>query len=343
MKTILKKIINAVIICFKRFSGKQSIPEQPGRIGVIACHWLGDTFWASQTIPYLQQRFPDAEIHIFLRRDFADLFYNMIAPENIHLVPEVISDRKREKFSWMKLIAAARKYRPLNFELVIDLTGNRYSALFTRLLKPEYSAGFEGDEFGALYSIRVTADSHKRKRLLKVIQAVGGIFDPAEFPQPPETPLSFESVCRQHALPPDIPVVLMAPKAGWAEKEWGIDNFAGLAALLSSEGFQIIILGMPVDKAECGRIMDHAGVGHAVFFAGTLKEVFALMEGSAIFIGADSGLGHIAASFEGCRTVMIFKATDPAELVPLGAKAFALDGRNKAVTADEVLSYCRRQ
>ena len=214
MKTVLKKIINTVLTCLGQLRGKKCMPEQPGRIGVIACHWLGDTFWASQTIPSLKQRFPDAEIHIFLRRDFADLFYRMIAPENIHLVPEVISDRKRENFSWTKLIAAARKYRPLNFDLVIDLTGNRYSALFARLLKPAYSIGFEGDELGALYSIRILPNPHKRKRLLKVIQEIGGISAPAEFPQPPATALNFEEVCKRNALLPDVPIVLLAPKTG---------------------------------------------------------------------------------------------------------------------------------
>ena len=343
MKTVLKKIINTVLTCLGQLRGKKCMPEQPARIGVIACHWLGDTFWASQTIPYLKQRFPDAEIHIFLRRDFADLFYRMIDPENIHLVPEVISDRKREKISWAKLIAAARKYRPLNFDLVIDLTGNRYSALFTRLLKPAYSIGFEGDELGALYSIRIPADPHKRKRLLKVIQEIGGISAPSEFPQPPETSLNFEEVCGRNALRPDIPTVLLAPKTGWAAKEWGIDNFAGLAAALSADGFQIVVLGMPADKAECGRIVDRAGAGRAVFFAGTLKEVFALMEKAAIFVGGDSGLGHIAASFEHCLTVMIFKATDPADLVPLGRRAIVLDGRDKDITVNEVLSYCRNK
>ncbi len=343
MKTVLKKIINTVLTCAGKFTGKKSMPEQPVRIGLIACHWLGDTFWASQTIPYLKQRFPGAEIHVFLRRDFTDLFYNMIVPENMHLVPEVISDRKRETFSWSKLITAARQYRPLNFDLVIDLTGNRYSALFTRLLKPGYSIGFEGDELGALYSMRVAADSHKRQRLLKVIQEIGGIAAPAELPQSPGTPLSFEDVCALHALPLDAPIVLLAPKAGWAEKEWGIDNFADLASALSTEGFQIIVLGMAADEAECRRIIDRAGAGHAVFFAGTLKEVFALMQRSVIFIGGDSGLGHIAASFERCLTVMIFKATNPAELVPLGRKTFALDGRDKAIAVSEVLSCCRNK
>ena len=343
MKTVIKTIINTVLTCTGRLTGRKAMPEQPRRIGVIACHWLGDTFWASQTIPYLKQRFPGAEIHLFLRRNFSDLFYNMVAPGNIHLIPEVISDRKREKFSWLKLIAAARKYRPLHLELVIDLTGNRYSALFTRLLKPDCSAGFEGDELGALYSLRIPANFHKRKRLLNIIQSIGVISTPAEFPRSPETPLSFEDVCRRNALRPDIPTALLAPKAGWPEKEWGAGNFAALAAALAACGFQVIILGTPAEKAECGMIVERAGNGRATFFAGSLKEVFALMERAVIFVGGDSGLGHIAASFEHCLTVMVFKATNPAELIPLGKNAIVLDGRSKDITVDEVLSCCRNK
>lgn len=340
MKKIFKAIINAALACFVPRRGG-SMPEHPARIGVVMCHWLGDTFWAYQTIPCLKKRFPDADIHLFLRLDFSDLFYNLVAPENIHITPEVISDRKRERFSWLKLTAAARRYRPLNFGLMIDLTGNRYSALFTRLLKPEYSIGFEGDEFGSLYSMRMPVDAHKRKRLLTIIQGIGGMEQAAEFPCHPATPLAFKEVCKRIPLPESVSMALLAPKAGWAEKEWGIDNFSALAAALSAEGHHIVVLGMPGNKEECGRIIKSAGTGRATFFSGTLKEVFALMTEAAIFVGGDSGLGHIAASFEHCRTIMIFKATEPAELLPLGGNSFVLDGRNKTITVNDVLSCCR--
>ncbi len=345
MKTVIKTIINTVLTCTGRFAGRKTVPEQPRRIGVIACHWLGDTFWASQTIPYLKQRFPGAEIHLFLRRDFSDLFYNMVIPENIHLVPEVISDRKREKFSWLKLIAAARKYRQLHFDLVIDLTGNRYSALFTRLLKPAYSVGFEGDELWALYSRLVCrseyASLHLWQRLFKVVLAVMPEMVMPACPAPPSLKCSFEHACRSAGQNPARPLAVIAPCAGWVEKEWGDGNFARLAAMLKADGYQTLISGT---EKELPRIMKIAEKNGAVAWSGELGVLCALLSGAQLFIGNDSGVGHIAASFNRGKVVTIFTgSTQPAQLAPPGANVSALYSRLNAVTVDEVFACCRHK
>ena len=345
MKTVLKKIIDAALACYGLFQGRKSIPEKPGRIGVIACHWLGDTFWASQTIPYLKQRFPDAEIHIFLRRDFSALFYNMIAPANIHQVPEVISDRRREKFSWSGLFAAARQYRPLNFDLVMDLTGNRYSAMFTRLLKPGYSIGFEGDEFGALYSLLVSrseyADLHLWQRLFKVALAAVPEMTIPDYPRPPLLKCSFEEACRSAGLDPSQPLAVIAPCAGWPEKEWGDDNFAALAAALRVEGWQALISGT---EKELPRGMKIAGKSGAVAWSGELGVLCALLSGARLFVGNDSGVGHIAASFNRAKVVVVFTgSTLPEKLAPAGGNVSVLHSGRNNVPVNEVLSCCRNK
>jgi ADP-heptose:LPS heptosyltransferase len=342
MKKIFKAIINAVLACFvPRRCG--SMPEHPARIGVVMCHWLGDTFWASQTIPYLKRRFPDAEIHLFLRLDFSDLFYNLVAPEHIHLVPEVISDRKRECFSWLKLTAAARQYRPLNFGLVVDLTGNRYSALFTRLLKPEYSIGFEGDEFGSLYSRLVGnsgyADLHLWQRLFKVMSAAVPGMELPDLPRPPLLKQSFEQACGAIGLDSALPLAVIAPCAGWPEKEWGDANFALLAAALKAEGYQVVISGT---AKELPRGMKIAGKSGAIAWSGELGLLCSLLSGAKLFVGNDSGVGHIAASFDEVRVVTIFTgSTFPERLAPAGRKVSVLHSVNNDIAVNNVLSCCR--
>jgi heptosyltransferase-2 len=339
MKKLFKAVINTVLACLVPRRGNR-MPEHPKKIGIVMCHWLGDTFWASQTIPYLKKRFPEAEMHIFLRRDFSDLFYNMIAPENIHLVPEVISDRKREHVSWFKLAAAARQYRPLDFGLMIDLTGNRYSALFTRLLKPEYSIGFEGDEFGSLYSLLAAhseyADLHLWQRLFKVVlAAVPGIAIP-DFPLPPALKYSFEEACRSVGLDPALPLAVIAPCAGWPEKEWGDGNFALLAALLKATNYQVVISGT---EKELPRGMQIAGKSGAIAWSGELGVLCALLSGAKLFVGNDSGVGHIAASFNGVKVVTIFTGgTLPGKLAPAGRNVSVLHSINNDVTVNDVLS-----
>lgn len=338
MKTWLKKIIG-VLAHLTRHKNRQ-FPASPRQIAVIACHWLGDTFWASQTIPHLRQRFPDAAIHLFLRRDFSDLFYGMVPTENIHLAPEVISDRRREPCSWQKLAAAARRFRPLNFDLAIDLTGNRYSALFTRWLHPGYSIGFEGDELGALYSFLTPrsayADLHLCCRPLQVMQAAIPGLTASGQPLPPRLKCSFEQACAAVGLTPARPLAIIAPCAGWAEKEWGDQKFAVLAAELASGGWQVVVSGTQQEAARVAAVAGHC----AVAWNGELATLCALLAGAKLFVGNDSGVGHLAAAFNVPRVIIIFTGnTEPGKLAPSGAQVTVLDGRNIAVA--EVLSRCR--
>ncbi len=146
---------------------------EAANIALVACHWVGDTFWAAQVVEPLRRRFPRALISAITKPHSADLWHGLVEPQQVILAPQLVSDRRREQANWRSMADIARDLRSRQFDLVIDLMGNRYSAAFTFLLRPRHSIGFDGQELGWLYSLRVQAElpgEHLSQRPLRLIQ-----------------------------------------------------------------------------------------------------------------------------------------------------------------------------
>ena len=134
------------------FFNRKPRPQHPERILLVAGGYLGDTFWAIQTVPLLKKAYPEAEIHIAGRPFLHDLANTLVPDSRIHDVA-VVSDRTREPCSFRRLKHDARilrkKIRP---DLTFDLMSNRYSAWFCHHLK-SYSVGMDiAEEASPLYS-----------------------------------------------------------------------------------------------------------------------------------------------------------------------------------------------
>lgn len=85
--------------------------------------------------------------------------------------------------------------------------------------------------------------------------------------------------------------VVMAPHT-WPDKAWGHDNFAWLGRKLFEEcGNQIVVLGLP----ELGPLHFDGGLN---LFDLPLGVVAELIRHARLFVGLDSGLSHVAASFD---------------------------------------------
>ena len=181
------------------------------KIALIMGHWLGDTFWASQIIPALKEKYPASSIYVILRRDFSKLFTGLVAPENIIIAPALVSDRRREKVRIFRIISSglklADKYK---FDWVLDLTGNRYSALFGRCLQPRWFYGFNASPLGFLYDCKISIDqsklNHLREQPYKVLEPVIGEITIPDIPRPPVAAFSKSEIFNKLKLDENKPV-----------------------------------------------------------------------------------------------------------------------------------------
>jgi heptosyltransferase I len=111
---------------------------------------------------------------------------------------------------------------------------------------------------------------------------------------------------RPEGVLPDGPFVLANPLAGWASKQWPLENYAALAALLGKAGYGLVLNGPHAIQAA----------GATPHESGIAGLIWATRRAAAV-VGVDSGPMHLAAAL-GKRGVAIFGPTDPARNGPYG-------------------------
>lgn len=108
----------------------------------------------------------------------------------------------------------------------------------------------------------------------------------------------------------------VAPGANWPPKTWPVSHFRALLQALREEVDAIVLLGGAGDRGACAEVAAAAAVPVRDLAGGTrLLQAAAVIERARLFIGNDSGLGHIAAAV-GTPTLTLFGPGDPARYHP---------------------------
>jgi heptosyltransferase-3 len=129
-------------------------------------------------------------------------------------------------------------------------------------------------------------------------------------------------------LPQHAPVIVLAPTANWAPKVWPAGRFVTLFQRLEAThipgAVPVVIAGPGETEAAMANPVLSA-LPNAIDLIGrlSLPEIAAFLSRSALFVGNDSGLMHLAAA-SGAPTLGLFGPTNAAEYAPTGARAAAL-------------------
>lgn len=353
MKGLIKRAIKAGITvpasCFRLLRGYEifaSIRSQPSpRVLIIACHWIGDTLWAAQVVPALRNCWPDGHFACITKPVCAPIWSGELAVDQIVESSAVVSDRRRESTDWSALRRLSGELGKDAWDLVIDLTGNRYSAILTHWIRARHTLGFDGGEFGALYATYVMdaerPGRHLSERPFRAIEPLLREFaypDALKAPQPEE---SYGVVCERYGFNPEAPLAVVAPGAGWPEKEWGDEHFSHVARRLGQEGYGIALVDSPARRSRLDSIAKAASAASTkiiIVAESSIDAAIALLSGCALFVGNDSGLGHIAAAMDR-RTFAIFTGTtNPLLCEPKGLYVRILDVDNQQDLVSHVMA-----
>ena len=128
--------------------------------------------------------------------------------------------------------------------------------------------------------------------------------------------------------------VLVHPGSGGERKCWGRDRFLGVIEALKSRWKDVRVVMGEVEMerwsaAERGAFEQVAPVRVTATYLDLLGEI----RGAGVFVGNDSGPGHLAATC-GAKVVSIFTATDPAVWAPVGPRVTVL----KSPAVDDVVA-----
>jgi heptosyltransferase-1 len=295
------------------------------RILIIRPTAMGDIVMASPMIEVLRRAYPEGHVAWLVDPGLAVLLHDHPG------LDEVIPWSKGEwqgllrSGRWIALTRAAwrlaRDLRRHRFDLALDVQGLARSRFLAWLSGARQRIGFVSKEPGGFLLTRMVSrgpDSDRMSSEYRYMMEVLGL-DPGTF-----TPhLTVAQSDRQAAvaLLREAGVTgayaVLAPFTTRPQKHWFADRWAALAARVEKElALTPVILGGPGDAVAGEAIARQAG-GTTRSLAGrsSLAVAVALVAGSALVVGVDTGLTHIGTAFTR-PTIALFGATCPYRETP---------------------------
>ena len=132
----------------------------------------------------------------------------------------------------------------------------------------------------------------------------------------------------------------IGPGANWDQKIWPAQRFAMAARNLSDEFDALVLLGNDADNSQAEQVARGAGLPCINLCGRTsLLQAAAVMAQMTLFIGNDSGLGHMAGA-TGTPSFTLFGPGQPEHYRPWGARAawYGAPDRNiNSISVDAVV------
>jgi ADP-heptose:LPS heptosyltransferase len=116
-------------------------------------------------------------------------------------------------------------------------------------------------------------------------------------------------------------LLALGPGAKWAPKVWPAARFVELLGLVRGAFDAVALLGNDADRST-GEVIAASAPLPCINLIGRtlLPEAAAILAAARLFVGNDSGLGHLAAAVQ-TRTLTLFGVGDPDRYHPWGGRA----------------------
>jgi heptosyltransferase-1 len=244
--------------------------------------------------------------------------------------------------TWGEAAGLRRSLEAGRYDLVIDAQGLMKSALIARLAGAPV-VGFDlrsAREAAAamLYARRqfVSRGQHAIDRMRQLFgQALGYMPDLSSLGFGIEPP-------RAGGLSVSGPTAFLIHGTSRADKKWPAASWIETARLLADRGMTPVTTFASDVEREVAEAIGKAVPETVVVPKSPLRDVAALIGRSAMVVGADTGLTHLASAF-GLPTVGIFVATEPGLTAPRGDYAGALTAAGgRPVTPDQAIAEAGR-
>lgn len=291
------------------------------RILVIRPGGIGDAVLCYPMLAELRRRFPGADLDILAERRNAGLF----AVND--LVRRVL---RYDRFRGGGLPAALAG----RYDLLVDTEQyHRLTALVTFLAGAPQRCGFDTLGRGRFltHRVRYRETEYEVYSFLRLAEAVSGeatAFDPAR----PflEVAPRWREWAERAVLGPlrGSPLVVIVPETGTPTRIWPADRYREVARWLLGQGCAVCILGGHEGVRAAARIAAGLDPARALNLAGrtSLPESCAILEGAALYLGADCGVLHVAVGV-GTPTVHMFGSGIQEKWAPVGPGYHLIDKR----------------
>ncbi|MDP8991013.1 MAG: glycosyltransferase family 9 protein [Acidobacteriota bacterium] len=266
------------------------------RILIVRLSSMGDVIHTLPAAASLKHSVPGSRVTWLIRPRWAPLL------EGNPYLDEIIPVERSLAASFTE----ARRLRSRRFDLAVDFQGLIQSAALAAVVKPKRLVGFDRKRVrerpaALFYSTEIeTRAEHAIERNLELAAGAGATQILRTFPLPAGLP--------EGSLPTGK-FVLTSPFAGWGAKQWPLEHWSQLAALLD---VPLVVNGPPAAASALEKIR-----GAHVHLSGLPGLIDATRRAHAV-IGVDSGPLHLAAALVK-PGIAIFGPTNPARHGPYGS------------------------
>jgi lipopolysaccharide heptosyltransferase II len=280
---------------------------------LVRLRLIGDVVFTTPILRALKRRYPDARLTYLVERAAAP-----VVADHPDVDEVLVIDHAR---GWTRVrddLRLGRMLRRRRFDLAVDLHGGPRSAWLTWASRAPTRVGYDVAGRAWMYTrvVHRPRGLHPRHSVLNQWDLLGAIDQSFAAPADPAID-RVEMHAGSHAVasvgarldawgvPADAQVVLVHVSAGNPFRRWPEAAFGELVSGLASGGARrrVLVTSGPSDRAAAARVVANAraasgAAGHQVIDAEglSLKELRAVMDRAAVYVGGDSGPLHIAAT-----------------------------------------------
>ena len=299
---------------------------QSPKILLVKLSSLGDVLHNLPIVWDLRVRLPDAQIDWVVEEGYVHLLTPLLSRQDFrgidHIIPFGLRRWKKNLFqlsTWQQFFAFKKQLQSVQYDFIIETQGLLKSSLVCSLANKSPDAIIAGlanaTQFSgyepiarAFYNqcVHVPTKCHAvdRSRWVMASALDWPLLERSETPQ--FYPTSFiQSLADQVTIAIQKPYVLCFHSTAREAKRWSNSNWVALGKELSTRGYQVVLpWGNAAEKVISQELASQIP-GALVPPAFSIEEAFSVIADSALTIGVDTGLTHLAAVL-GKPTVEIY-------------------------------------
>jgi len=265
------------------------LTKDPKKICIFRLSAIGDIVLTTAMLRVLRKRFPEAEIHYIIKKQFASLF------EANSFIDKLIPFDSKEGFSG--LLRLGRQLRSEQYDLFIDIHKNIRSVVSRNFAGAKDTVHFKKNLLKRTLLTSAKMDLYEEYdpvflRFIKPLEKYGISYDGQG------TELHISDISRgkiEQLLPAtEKKIAVLCPGASFPTKQWPEDYLKTLAQTIISKTETIVVFhGGPAEKDICEELSKKTG---GISLAGklNLNESAALTERADVVVVNDTGMLHIS-------------------------------------------------
>lgn len=321
--------------------------DENGNILLIRFKAIGDILFTLPAVHVIRESFPNARITFLTSRENAGLISGFRDVDEVFAIDRSVYHRGNPVAIFRESMALYRWLRRKKFSLTIDFQGYGETALVAWLSRSP-------ERWGSVYrSARGWAYTHgvQRQNALHPVDwnltllrecGLNGESIHNEFVVPEPALAEARQFLAGHGLDPAKPTLFIQPFTSTPRKCWPLENFVTLARHFKEQGMQVVFGGGPADRDALAPAQE---AGFAVSAGVPLLTTAALMKFSALILGGDTGLLHLAVAM-GKRVLMLMASRTRIRCHPYQHADWVLTPPTaevmSGITTDAVIESCSR-